>query len=85
MYVCTASPVIRTLQSPDITAEAAVYGRSVVICGPMCSGKTEELIRLINVSKVAELNTLAFKPKKDTRSENELFSRGRPNDKIDAT
>ncbi len=38
-----------------------------VICGPMFSGKTEELIRRINRGKLAGLKTIVFKPSIDVR------------------
>ncbi|MAW21374.1 MAG: thymidine kinase [Flavobacteriales bacterium] len=42
-------------------------GSIEVICGPMFSGKTEELIRRIKRAKYAKLNIKIFKPKIDTR------------------
>ena len=38
-----------------------------VICGCMFAGKTEELIRRINVLSYARKNILVFKPKIDDR------------------
>ncbi len=38
-----------------------------VICGPMFSGKTEELIRRLRRAMIARLNVLVFKPQIDTR------------------
>lgn len=38
-----------------------------VICGPMFSGKTEELIRRINRAILANQSTIIFKPVVDTR------------------
>jgi len=38
-----------------------------VICGPMFSGKTEELIRRVNRARLAGLKTLIFKPVIDDR------------------
>jgi thymidine kinase len=38
-----------------------------VICGPMFSGKSEELIRRITRSKIARVPVQAFKPTLDTR------------------
>lgn len=49
--------------------------RVEVICGPMFAGKTEELLRRLNRFKYAKIPFLVFKPKLDTRSKNELFSR----------
>lgn len=46
-----------------------------VICGPMFSGKTKTLIRVINDYRLANKSVLVFKPKVDTRySQNELIS-----------
>jgi thymidine kinase len=79
----TVSPIIRS-STTTTYKEAKPSGRLVVITGPMCAGKSEELIRNINVAKVAELNTIVFKPGKDTRVQNVLFSRGRTTEKIEA-
>lgn len=38
-----------------------------VICGPMFSGKTEELIRRLRRAQIARMNVAIFKPKIDTR------------------
>jgi thymidine kinase len=38
-----------------------------VICGPMYSGKTEELIRRLRRAQIARQNVAIFKPKIDTR------------------
>jgi thymidine kinase len=46
-----------------------------VITGPMFSGKTEELIRLLHRSLIAEKRILVVKPHIDTRSNNEIVSR----------
>ena len=46
-----------------------------VICGCMFAGKTEELIRRINVLSFAKKNIIVFKPKVDNRySETEIVS-----------
>ncbi|CAL59401.1 Thymidine kinase [Mycoplasmopsis agalactiae] len=51
-------------------------GQLEVITGPMFSGKTEELLKRINILKIAGINSLVIKPKFDTRfSENEIVSR----------
>ena len=42
-------------------------GRLEVICGPMFSGKTEELLRRVRRSLIAKLPTLLVKPATDTR------------------
>lgn len=39
-----------------------------VICGPMFSGKSEELLRRLNLLKYAEVSYLLFTPDIDTRS-----------------
>ena len=46
-----------------------------VVCGPMFSGKTEELLRRIRRAKIAKLSTIIFKPHIDTRySKNKIVS-----------
>ena len=46
-----------------------------VICGSMFSGKTEELIRRLRRAQIAKLNVEIFKPKTDTRyDENSVVS-----------
>ena len=42
-------------------------GRLEVICGPMFSGKTEELMRRIRRAHIAKLPVALFKPATDTR------------------
>ena len=42
-------------------------GRLEIICGPMFSGKTEELLRRVRRSLIAKLPTLLVKPATDTR------------------
>ena len=42
-------------------------GRLEVICGPMFSGKTEELIKRLRRAKIAFQNVVAFKPLIDDR------------------
>jgi thymidine kinase len=44
-----------------------VHGHLEVICGPMFSGKTEELIRRIRRSQIARQKVQIFKPAVDTR------------------
>ncbi len=44
-----------------------VKGSIEIICGPMFSGKTEELIRRLKRAKIAKLNVEIFKPAIDTR------------------
>jgi thymidine kinase len=47
--------------------EQESQGSLTVICGPMCSGKTEELIRRINICKIAGIKLLVCKHSFDTR------------------
>ena len=42
-------------------------GKLTVICGPMFSGKSRELIRLIHIAEIAAQQTAVFKPRIDTR------------------
>lgn len=50
-------------------------GRIEVICGPMFSGKTEELLRRFKRANIAKQKTLLVKPSIDTRySETEVVS-----------
>ena len=42
-----------------------------VICGPMFSGKSEELIRRLRRSKIAKQGIITFKPIIDNRYESE--------------
>lgn len=46
-----------------------------VICGPMFSGKTEELIKKLDKIKYAKKNFIVFKPMIDTRSKEQIISR----------
>lgn len=43
-----------------------------VICGPMFSGKTEELIRRIRRVEYARMSAIVFKPEQDTRYDQHL-------------
>ena len=46
-----------------------------VICGPMMSGKTEELIRRLTRAKIANQKVIVFKPEIDDRySDNKVVS-----------
>ena len=49
------------------------YGWIEVICGPMFSGKTEELIRRLKRSIIAKNKILVFKPEIDNRYSNNLI------------
>lgn len=51
-----------------INAFRSQRGWIEVICGPMFSGKSEELLRRINLLKYAEVKYLLFTPARDTRS-----------------
>jgi thymidine kinase len=42
-------------------------GTLSVICGPMFSGKSRELIRLAHIAEIAGQHTMVFKPRMDTR------------------
>jgi|TARA_B110000503_G_scaffold132088_1_gene207622 thymidine kinase len=42
-------------------------GRLEIVCGPMFSGKTEELLRRVRRAQIARQPTLIFKPETDTR------------------
>lgn len=44
-----------------------ISGHIEVICGPMFSGKTEELIRRLRRAEIARQTSLVFKPKIDAR------------------
>lgn len=44
-----------------------LHGRVEVICGPMFSGKTEELIRRVRRAQIARQRVQIFKPQCDTR------------------
>ena len=44
-----------------------IKGKVEVICGPMFSGKSEELMRRLRRSNIARQKTLIFKPKIDIR------------------
>lgn len=47
----------------------------VVITGPMCSGKSEELLREMRRAQIAEIPFVLFKPSIDTRTEQLVKSR----------
>lgn len=54
-------------QFPSPHGLPAGEGRLEVICGPMFSGKTEELLRRIRRAQIARLPVALFKPSTDTR------------------
>lgn len=45
----------------------SLYGHIEVVCGPMFSGKTEELIRRVKRAQIARQRVQIFKPKIDNR------------------
>jgi thymidine kinase len=49
--------------------------RIYVITGPMFSGKSDEMIRRLNLASYADMQSLVIKPKRDTRSVAEIASR----------
>ena len=51
----------------NLTGEKRRTGRIEVVCGPMFSGKTEELIRRMKRAKFARQNVEIFKPSMDIR------------------
>ncbi len=54
--------------SDDVFKRKSEFGGSIeVICGSMFSGKTEELIRRLRRAQIAKLSVEIFKPKTDTR------------------
>lgn len=61
--------------SPTLNALANETGSLTVFCGPMCAGKSEELMRIIRLIRRADLPILVFKPDLDTRSKG-IKSRG---------
>ena len=46
-------------------------GRIEIVCGPMFSGKTEELIRRVRRAQIARQKLQIFKPSIDTRYDDE--------------
>jgi thymidine kinase len=51
--------------------EEALTGSLEVVCGPMFSGKSEELIRRLRRAKIARQEIMTFKPVIDTRYQTE--------------
>ena len=49
-------------------------GSIEVVCGPMFSGKTEELIRRVKRAQIAKQKIQIFKPEIDTRYEQRVVS-----------
>lgn len=48
-------------------------GKLTVICGPMFSGKSRELVRFLDQFKVADFSILAFRPVVDDRVKDEVI------------
>lgn len=55
------------LQPGEVPHRVGVQGHIEVICGPMFSGKTEELIRRLRRAQIARQRVVVFKPKIDDR------------------
>jgi thymidine kinase len=51
----------------NIRNEKNSYGWIEVICGPMFSGKTEELLRRLRRARFAQIDLAIFKPETDSR------------------
>src|SRR5258708_1360209 len=56
----------------EIHFMSADHSRLEIICGPMFSGKTEELIRRIRRVEYARMSAMVFKPKIDDRYAKDL-------------
>ncbi len=54
-----------------------------VIVGPMFSGKSEELIRILRRHEIANKKILVIKPAQDSRTQNEIAARHKPNGTTD--
>lgn len=67
------------LSTPSKSSRGNLY----VIVGPMACGKTEELMRIVRILRL-NFKVLVCKHSLDTRSENLLKSRGRPDEIIEA-
>lgn len=61
------STLIHKTQPLNITQPPFSKGSLTVICGSMCSGKSEEIIRLVGRFIMAGFDVLAFKPAIDNR------------------
>jgi len=65
----------RPVEDKPVTHPTHKTGWIEVICGPMFSGKTEELIRRLRRAQIARLNVAIFKPRIDNRySEDRVVS-----------
>ena len=56
-----------TISKVYTCAQHALQGSLEVICGPMFSGKSEELIRRLRRAKIAQQSVIIFKPQIDNR------------------
>lgn len=66
-----------SIVTPDSDSSGPRSGWIEVICGPMFSGKSEELIRRLRRAKIARRRVQVFKPSLDTRySETEIVTHG---------
>lgn len=61
------SQVVHRTQPLNITQPGFSKGSLTVICGSMCSGKSEEIIKQVGRFILAGFNVLAFKPSIDNR------------------
>ena len=64
--------------------EKSNFGLIEVICDSMFSSKTKELIRRINLAKLAKFKTIVFKPNIDTRNKGNYIT-SHDNNKLKAT
>ena len=64
--------------------EKSNFGLIEVICGSMFSSKTKELIRRINLAKLAKFKTIVFKPSIDSRNKGNYIT-SHDNNKLKAT
>lgn len=54
-------------KTESLCNQHAIHGILEVICGPMFSGKSEELIRRLRRAKIAQQKVITFKPQIDNR------------------
>jgi thymidine kinase len=54
-------------KTESLCNQHTVHGMLEVICGPMFSGKSEELIRRLRRAKIAQQRVITFKPQIDNR------------------
>lgn len=74
MEMYAISVLMYKLNIGGFMAKVNAFGRQKgwieVICGPMFAGKSEELLRRLNLLKYSEAKYLLFTPTRDTRSGN---------------